>query len=121
MNDNKENENNITEKILNSIVNTQHSAFFSLFLKYNCSMESILNIKKEDININNYEIYLYNKTITTDPEIIKLLMVLTQYKKQHEYIFTTIDNVKIQERTMKKTFSNYLKKTGINSYEHFIA
>lgn len=102
-------------KLLNSTHNIKHLAFFRLGFGNGCRLNEILAIKKRDININNHEIYLEKRMIIADTETMKLLMTLTQYKTQDDYVFSNSKGHQLTERSLQHAFYKACKKIGLKN------
>jgi integrase/recombinase XerD len=113
------------KNVIKSIKNPKHKLIISLAYGSGLRVSEIVNLKINDINLEELTIHLKNAKgkkdrITVFPEKIKIkLQNLIANKNINDYLFESERGGKLTERTAQKVFENALRQGGIKKEATF--
>ena len=108
------------ERILGVTGNMKHRLFLSLAYGAGLRVSEVVNLKTEDIDIQELPIHIKEAKgkkdrITVFPEKLTInIQSIIAGKDKNEFLFASERGGKLTTRTAQKVFENSLKKAGVN-------
>ncbi len=113
------------KKIIAAPENSKHRLILSLAYSAGLRLNEIINLKVEDIDIENLSLHIKNgkgkkdRVTVFSGKIKEEIQKLREAKNTDDYLFESSRGGKMKERTIQKIFEDALKKSGVKKRGSF--